>query len=235
MDVHELNNIQVLKGVVADQFLSGGDLNLIVTAKAAESTRDRVLVSLELAEAGSPRLHYRCTATLSSRASRVASSSAQRDVPDAHTAESALLASASNLANNQIYGGALFHGPSFQVIKEISLNEGGQADVISIAGLRDQNWPAENWVADPAALDGALQLALLWTAQQLDLPSLPTSIETVHLMQPPKSGRYEASLHGRSTTANQAICDVILKDQEGNLAAELRGITTHALPPANRR
>ncbi len=235
--LEELNDVQVLKGLVADQFLSGGDLNLVVQAKVTEVSSDRILLSLTLAKANRPRLHYRCSATLRNRSSTFATSTAQLPLgppkaewrSNAGAAGRGLVGSAANLAIGIPYGGVLFHGPAFQVIKDVAPAEDGRTLDASIAGVLAQQWLHENWVTDPAALDGLLQLALLWTEQKLGGPSLPTSIATVILKQPPKSGFYQASLRGVSSTANKAICDVILHDDDGNLAAEMLGVETHIL------
>jgi hypothetical protein len=229
----------VLKCLVADQYLSGGDLNLVVQARVTEASDDRTLLGLDLSVANSPRLHYRCTATLASGSPISVTSTAQPLLrsaegggrSDALAEGRGSLSLGTNVANGNAYGGVLFHGPAFQVLQDASPTENGQTVDVMISGVLDKRWPAEDWVADPAALDGALQLALLWTEQELGVRSLPTSIETVSLVQPPKPGVYQASLQGRSTTTKKATCDVVLRDTDGNVVAELRGIETHALPP----
>lgn len=229
--LQSLNNVQVLKGLVADQYRDGGDLNLVVQAKPTEVSNDRILLSLDLTVADNPRLHYRCTATLA-RESTSFNVSNDQETPSHRSSRRGTSGGISHLilAEDNVYGGVLFHGPAFQVIKNLTHSLHGQPGDVSVAGVIDQDWPTENWICDPAALDGALQLALLWTQQELAVRSLPTSIETVKLLQSPKPGTYQASLRGRNTNASKATCDVILRDGGGNIAAELLGIETHALP-----
>lgn len=74
----------------------------------------------------------------------------------------------------QPYPAALFHGPSFQVIREVYLC---QAEAIGgrIATAAGMGWPG-GWQLDPAALDGALQLLRLWGVECHGRVSLPTAI-----------------------------------------------------------
>jgi hypothetical protein len=90
-------------------------------------------------------------------------------------------------------------------------------------------WPSEPWTSDPALLDGALQLALLWTQRQLDAPSLPTAIGRVRLFAPPGRGRYTAQLVKRRSTSNMVVCDVAIRSSSGEVVALLDGIETHKL------
>jgi hypothetical protein len=229
--LQSLNNVQVLKGIVADKYRNGGDLNLVVQAKTTEVTNDRIFLSLDLTVADNPRLHYRCTATLARESTTVNVRDDQKSLSHGESRKGTSEGNSHLIrSEDSIYGGVLFHGPAFQVIKNLTHSPHGQPGDVSIAGVIDQDWPTENWICDPAALDGALQLSLLWTQQELAVRSLPTSIETVKLLRSPKPGTYQASLQGRSANANKATCDVILRDGDGNIAAELLGIETHALP-----
>jgi hypothetical protein len=102
--------------------------------------------------------------------------------------------------------------------------------VAKLRGVAGRAWPPEPWVTDPALLDGALQLALLWTEQLLGKASLPTSIGRVRLFTGPPDAACTATLLGREATANRVVCDVLLCDETGAAVAELHGIETHVLP-----
>ena len=69
---------------------------------------------------------------------------------------------------------ALFHGPAFQVIREV-LHCGEHTISARLATAGAMGWPAQ-WQLDPAALDGALQLLRLWGVAQDGRASLPTGI-----------------------------------------------------------
>jgi NAD(P)-dependent dehydrogenase (short-subunit alcohol dehydrogenase family) len=72
------------------------------------------------------------------------------------------------------YETALFHGPAFAVIREIiSCDDTGiTARLATATGM---GWPTD-WQLDPAAIDGALQLLIVWGVVQDGRGSLPTRI-----------------------------------------------------------
>jgi NADP-dependent 3-hydroxy acid dehydrogenase YdfG len=76
----------------------------------------------------------------------------------------------------EIYDGrTLFHGPLFQSLTRI---EGIAATGArgSVSGLGDLGWRAGTWQIDPAAVDGALQLALVWAEGLLGGATLPMAL-----------------------------------------------------------
>ena len=83
---------------------------------------------------------------------------------------------------------------------------------------------------DPAALDGALQLAVLWTEHVLGDASLPTRVAAVRLWADGPLGQLRGVVSGRSAEGHRAVCDVALIAADGRLAAELHGVETHLLP-----
>ncbi len=213
--VQELTELQVLKGIVLDTFDDGADLNVLVRVREAETGEGHLL--LDLALAGNPRLHYRAKAVLGPQ-----TPSAQGIAPTLLEFDQPLSAPP--------YGGVLFHGPAFQVLDAIGQNAKGNGLVATVRGVVDGGWPAEDWLSDPAALDGLLQLALLWTEQVTSGPSLPTKIGRVRLWQRPTTGGYSARLIHRGGGKHRAICDAVLYDNDGERVAELLGIETHVLP-----
>lgn len=98
-----------------------------------------------------------------------------------------------------------------------------------MCGVRAVGWPTEPWVSDPALLDGALQLALLWAGHVTGGGSLPTVIDRVHLFEAPVPGRHTAALVGRRTTSNMVVCDILIRSSTGAPVAVLEGIETHGL------
>ena len=95
--------------------------------------------------------------------------------------------------------------------------------------MTDRGWPEEAWLSDPSLLDGALQLALLWTDHQLGARSLPTGIKHVHVARLPQSGRHTAVLTAVRSTQAMVVCDITITGPDGHLAMLLEGIQTHAL------
>jgi acyl transferase domain-containing protein/NAD(P)-dependent dehydrogenase (short-subunit alcohol dehydrogenase family) len=77
------------------------------------------------------------------------------------------------------YNDWLFHGPRFQVINNIKgLAPAGSSSMVR--GTKPADWlrqvPAEHnrWVFDPALIDAAAQMAILWARAYRDETSLPT-------------------------------------------------------------
>ncbi len=135
---------------------------------------------------------------------------------------------------NEIYGGPLFHGPEFRVVRELA---GVSIDGIeaSLVGVHEMDWSTgglqERWQLDPALLDGGLQLALLWTQHMTGGHSLPTSIAAVQLNRGHLPvGTVRCVVKGRQAKAEKCLTDVYLIDANDVLIAELRGVETVVLP-----
>jgi hypothetical protein len=129
-----------------------------------------------------------------------------------------------------LYGGCLFHGEQFRVIRELEgIGENGA--VGTLVGTRAKAWGDEGWQSDPALLDGGLQLAVLWTERRLGGSALPTGIEAVQLYREgPIDGLVRAIAFARRAADGHAVCDVTFVDEEGRAVAELRGVSTHVRP-----
>ena len=127
-------------------------------------------------------------------------------------------------------GGLLFHGPRFHAIRRV---EGASGDGIraTLVGARELGWGSEAQRTDPAIVDGALQLALLWTRERLGQASLPMAIASLewHLAGP-VTGPVTAIVHGREADDARAVCDVWLEDARGGIIGALRGVETIVRP-----
>ena len=79
-------------------------------------------------------------------------------------------------ARSSYDNGHLFHGPHFQVLQTLDdwTGDEGGAD---LRGTDEVGWGEGPWLTDPAALDGGLQLALLWGLHHKNRKSLPTRFE----------------------------------------------------------
>ncbi len=218
-DLHlaELSGLKVLKGLVAEEFDRGGDLDLVVSVHSEKVTANGADLRLELADQSTGRVHYRCAASLTVDAPLAATTATIPDTTAVAWTE-------------PVYGsGPLFHGPAFHVIDTIqSVADSGL--VASVSGVVERKWPAEPWVTDPALFDGALQLALLWTQHVRHGPSLPTGIGHIRTLRQPTDSSFTATLVSRKATKSKVVCDVVFRDEAGATVAELLGIETHLLP-----
>jgi acyl transferase domain-containing protein/NADP-dependent 3-hydroxy acid dehydrogenase YdfG len=130
-----------------------------------------------------------------------------------------------------IYGPCLFHGPAFQVLRALECcgEWGGTAALCGAADCQlSRVWPVRSgsWVTDPAAIDGGLQLALLWALQHTGRKSLPTAFGDFILHVP---GPCATPLHCRLTVRDlanhHAVFDLCWVAERGEVVCEMRELT----------
>jgi NAD(P)-dependent dehydrogenase (short-subunit alcohol dehydrogenase family)/acyl carrier protein len=207
-----IKDLKVLRGIKLHDFRGQGK-KLILRCRQL-SNGDGALLALELLTEGEKHPHYSATAELTNQALGPAP-------------EPPVVPKLEEWGDRAIYGGTLFHGPDFQVIRELEgVSAAGMA--ARLDGLLEKGWSHEPWHTDPAALDGGLQLALLWTEAVLGGKSLPTSVEAVHTWTTgPATGPLRCVLTARETSRNKAKSDITLLDGEGRIVASLLGVETH--------
>ncbi|MFT7503196.1 MAG: acyl transferase domain-containing protein/3-hydroxymyristoyl, partial [Gammaproteobacteria bacterium] len=214
-----LTDLRVLSGLIAENYFSGGSLNVVAAVIDSEASGQGRELTLQLTNTTTGRAHYRCTAYMAPAAPSAVS------LADIEPVE---MVGSEPWSSEIYFGDVLFHGPAFRVIEEIV----GVSELGIDArcwGVRAVGWPNETWTSDPALLDGALQLALLWTERQLGLASLPTGIGTVRLLSEPTFGQHTMSLVGRRKTKHMVVCDVDIRSAAGEVVAQLEGIETHVI------
>ncbi|MEV6556985.1 SDR family oxidoreductase [Nocardia sp. NPDC051756] len=197
-----LRDLQVLRPATLDEHSA-----LLVEASASAAGR-----VVDLIGARGQR-HYRAHAITDDQ---------PRPVPAAWPASS----DRTRLDQAEIYDGSvLFHGPLLHALETVDVGpDGATAQIVGVRGL---GWPAtDSWCTDPAALDGALQLALVWAHQVLGVAMLPMSLTEFRLHRSGTAdGPLECRLRRVEATDSQATCDAILLDPDGEVRAELLGIS----------
>jgi hypothetical protein len=130
---------------------------------------------------------------------------------------------------SEIYKDMLFHGPELQVIKSLKGVSGDSATAV-LGGIEKMSWPDALWKYDVAALDGGLQLAILWGIHNLNKKSLPTKIGACYSYQNgPITGPIDCVLSGKSIQNGRTVSDISFFDHEGKLAAKLCDVEMHML------
>ena len=125
----------------------------------------------------------------------------------------------------------LFHGSDFQVLRSIDgfSKEGARATLTGTSGL---GWPGESWATDLAAVDGALQLAIL-----CGLPSvghtLPLRIGKFGSTGAATAGPIRCALHVRTQTAERVVCDIALASEDGTRLVDLVEVEMYHVPSGN--
>jgi hypothetical protein len=119
----------------------------------------------------------------------------------------------------------LFHGRDFQVLRRVDglSRRGAEATIV---GVRALGWPGGPWWTDPAAIDGALQAAVLWARQATGNPTLPMGMDALRVHRPgPAPGTLRCLVRATSVAADQAGCDIALLDEDGGVRSELLGVS----------
>ncbi|MFE2943946.1 SDR family NAD(P)-dependent oxidoreductase [Streptomyces sp. NPDC059255] len=121
-------------------------------------------------------------------------------------------------------GELLFHGPRFQAVRTPrGVSEHGAE--ATVAGLRALGWPGEHWPLDPAAVDGALQLALVWARHAIGAATLPMAVAECRVhRRGPVDGTVRCVVRGRKAHSTGARCDAALIDADGTVRLELLGV-----------
>ncbi|MBW1883213.1 MAG: SDR family oxidoreductase, partial [Deltaproteobacteria bacterium] len=219
-----LSDLKVLRGISLQDFVDSRE-HFVVHCKQLTNGRGATL-ALELAD-HEGAIYYRCTAEMAQ----------QREHPQPHAAEVHDLA-LEPWGEEAVYDGELlFHGPAFQMIREI----GGVSEhgiVAELSGVHGSDLASEQpvtrdepWSTDPLAFDGGLQLALLWCKRVLGGASLPTGIEEIRTWaDAPVTGPIRCTLTGRTAKGQKSVSDLVFHDASGKLLAELIGVETHLLP-----
>ena len=127
-------------------------------------------------------------------------------------------------APERVYDGAtLFHGPRFQAIRAARISATGAAG--DVVGARALGWSGSDWRVDPAAVDGGLQLAVLWAQRAGAGRTLPMAVRECRVYQTggiPDAVRCIV-LAGHAGDSG-AECDVALLDADGKARVELLGV-----------
>ncbi len=121
-------------------------------------------------------------------------------------------------------GVTLFHGPRLQVIRRVpEVGPSGAAGIV--AGSRAHGWERWSWQLDPAAVDGALQLAVLWAWHAGVGRTLPMAIGECRAHRPGAAGdEHRCVVLARRAGDSGATCDVALIDPDGAPWLELLGV-----------
>ena len=116
----------------------------------------------------------------------------------------------------------LFHGPRFQCIQKIE-GISKQGMIAILLPSSPENCLASSshakWLMDPVALDGGLQLVLLWARNFMDITVLPSSFKAVHVYRPfHELPLIRCYLHILEGYGSQSVCcNIYFMDQENQL------------------
>ncbi|HEU4361002.1 MAG TPA: SDR family NAD(P)-dependent oxidoreductase [Mycobacterium sp.] len=204
--VGRLFDLRVLRGVTLHDFDRNGDPMLVRCAPVDDEP-------------------HRLTFMLSDSSGSAACYSALVEMGSDSTATPTVEMAAPNghqLDRDSCYtSGALFHGPALQVLERVDCQ--GSSATASLYGLTAAGWRGEGWATDPAALDGCLQLALVWSFEQLGRKVLPLRVaEVVRYRAGALGDGLRCVLSNGDAKTNRAVCDLDLVDAENLLVASFK-------------
>jgi len=210
LKLQSIDELKVLQGILVQDF--GGNGERFLLSCSQKSNGQGALLALTLhSPDGTPR--YRALAQMV-------------DVATAAlvTSEAMVGLALNDWGGAPIYGDVLFHTDLFQVINDI----GGVSDSgisATLSGVEQAEWTWESWNTDVAALDGGLQMLLLWAREQLGGAALPMGInQTIVHQQAPPTGPIRCVARCRPDGTNRGIADVIFEDADGQPFTEFRGV-----------
>jgi hypothetical protein len=208
----QLRDVRVVRGVTLAGFDDAGD-RFTLTASAGKAANKGVV--LELRDSSGAVRYSACIEPSATRA-------AAEPLNGAELGESPWQGA-------ELYSpSTLFHGHDFQVIRSVDgLSPRGARATLS--GTSDVGWPTEAWETDPAAVDGALQLAILCGLGSLG-QTLPLRIGKVGYAGHAAAGPIQCALLVRSQTPERVVCDITLAGSDGARIADLVDVEMYAVP-----
>ena len=218
--VGSLQNLEVRKGIQLEGYDDGGD-GFTLHARSTDDSGRYPTLELELKGADGV-FHYSAIAEMA---------------PERHTAERELVdgydfdVPDSPFSLDEAYGdGRLFHGPDFEVLTDIEgIGEGG--GIAALDGLLRMDWPDEDWKTDTAAMDGALQIGLLWGLDLIGHQTLPMRVdEFTPFVGSPSDRPLVCKVRRADHSSRKIVADVLIETEDGQALCELRGVTMFAVP-----
>ncbi len=215
LTVSAVEDVKVRRGVTLPHFYNGGDVFSLDISEAGPGQLAVSLTSADPRAPGGRAKHYDAT---------VAVQAGPQDRPQNAVAPSLDLAE----WTGTIYGDVLFHGPDFQVITELD----GVADNAiqgTLDGVVAKNWPS-GFQTDAAALDGGIQLAVLWNKHAQGGAFLPTGIRRYVPHDPVVSGPIRCTVRPTAQGNDASVSDIEFVGLNGEPIASLQGVQTHRRP-----
>jgi NAD(P)-dependent dehydrogenase (short-subunit alcohol dehydrogenase family) len=142
------------------------------------------------------------------------------------------------LSVSDAYGRLLFHGPRFHAIDRIH--------GIGEKGISGSLWPShprnflaatdcDRWLIDPAILDGAFQLAILWIRSQADMTPLPARLGQLWCFASISGGTILCEMQAESRLGGSLLLtNVSFLDHHERLVASLVGMEFNCSRALNR-
>jgi NAD(P)-dependent dehydrogenase (short-subunit alcohol dehydrogenase family) len=209
-DLHlaRIKDLNVVKGIRLQDFDGQGD-RLVITCQQLSNSAGAVL-GLTL-ESPAGVVHYRAEAEMTQGQLAAMTDTAPRLALD-------------DWGGAPIYGDVLFHEDEFQVIQGLD-GVGDEGISGTVNGVHKAEWAWENWNTDVAAMDGGLQLILLWARSKMGGSVLPMGIGEARMSSDaPPQGRIRCVARSRTESKSRGLADVVFHTESGERFAELNDV-----------
>ncbi|OMC16264.1 hypothetical protein A5735_08840 [Mycolicibacter heraklionensis] len=204
--VDRVLDLKVLRGVTLYEFEKHG--NALLVRCVPDDVRPELL-TLTLADIEDSTVYYSARVEMRSGAPAVVSAPAPAPASRRIDRETCYT------------GGALFHGAAFRVLDAVDCAE--TAATAYLSGLTSVGWTGEGWATDPAAVDGCLQAALVWSYELLGRNVLPLRVgEIVRYRSGALGTGLRCVLSGGEAKTSRAVCDLDLIDADNQLVISLK-------------
>jgi hypothetical protein len=218
LDIVSCKDLQVLHGISLENFHNGGDP--LTLRCRQDSSGDRTLLDMEL-----PGIDHNCYYK-----ARIQMSKSCQDLAQDIACVSPGDLEPWSIDPSSIYKEMLFHGPDFHIIRSLEGVSSNAATAI-LSSTDQMGWPGGLWETDAAAVDGGLQLAILWGLHISGKKSLPTKIGSyVNYHEGLVNGPIRCELQGRAVRNERTISDLSFFDGEERLVARMCDVEMHMLP-----
>jgi malonyl CoA-acyl carrier protein transacylase len=212
----ELSDVRVQRGIRLARYGDAGDAFRVSSRETANGDEARLLLEIR-AQDGT--LHYSASALMAAELKAPPAAPPRAPIEPAPWPVS------------RLYPELLFHGEGFRAVRSLGgvSARAGEAVLLGVAAL---GWTgAGAWRLDPAAIDGALQLAILLGHLALGGPSLPTRIGRLQLFQKgPAEGEVSCRIEARDVSPLRTLSELWLSDRSGRPLAVLSDLEMHARP-----
>jgi NAD(P)-dependent dehydrogenase (short-subunit alcohol dehydrogenase family) len=203
-----IKELKVLKGIQLRDFEGVGD-RLMLSCKQLNNGSG-ALLGLEISSPDGT-VHYRAQARMVEEQIVLSKDAAPKLVLN-------------DWGGAPIYGDVLFHEDQFQVIQGLDgVSDTGISGTLN--GVAKASWGWETWNTDVAAMDGGLQLILLWARKHMGGAVLPMSIGEIRMTSAiPPEGKIQCVAQCREASKNRGVADLVFHNEDGERFAELNSV-----------
>jgi NAD(P)-dependent dehydrogenase (short-subunit alcohol dehydrogenase family) len=221
-------NTRVLKGIVFNA--SQADDYLLEINETGNSTADEVLFDVKISSTNAqnkPIYHYSSQIIL------------KRSINIKPIYSGVNLSKESPIEGSQLYqNGTLFHGPIFQIVRQLINNSSERLTVRCKADELDVQRQGQfsDYSFNPFTDDALLQAMLVWARQEYGFGSLPLCIGTGEFYRPINFGEeFYVTLEVKSSSKSKLVADLFAHNEMGEVFSRMQDAEVTISPNLNEK